>query len=141
MLFIESVLPVQTTGGETSVRISKNKTKTPTIRPNRLIKSISVILTAFADLTLKMTDILQNKKDNSVLKIEKKRVYFLVFLQFLSGLNEFLCNISIYRMKVKLWTSRSTVKRIRAKLSDVSVHHNQLYLLVNIAGFKTLLVR
>ena len=57
---------------------------------------MSVILTAFADLTLKMTDILKNKKDNSVLKIEKKRVDFLVFLQFLSCI---LANFYVIRIK------------------------------------------
>ena len=64
-------LPVYTTGGDTNVLISKNKTKTPTIRPKRLIKSMSVILTAFADLTLKMTDILQTSKRKEMVKIEK----------------------------------------------------------------------
>jgi hypothetical protein len=50
-----------TTGGDTRVRMSKHNTKIPTIRPSLLIKSISVILTALADLTLKITEILEGK--------------------------------------------------------------------------------
>ena len=46
-----AVLPVMTNGGATKVRIIKNRQNIPTIMPNLLSKSKSVILTGFADLT------------------------------------------------------------------------------------------
>ena len=51
-------LPTITTGGDTNVRINRHSTKIPTITARRFIKSISVILTAFADFTRKIMDIL-----------------------------------------------------------------------------------
>ena len=51
-------LPMMTTGGETKVLMSRQRTKAPTMRPSLLIKSMSVILTAFADLTRNMMEIL-----------------------------------------------------------------------------------
>jgi len=50
-----------TMGGETKVRISRQRTKTPTMAPKRLIRSMSVILTALAERTRKMTEILRGK--------------------------------------------------------------------------------
>ena len=49
---------MMTTGGETKVLMSRQRTKAPTMRPSLLIKSMSVILTAFADLTRNMMEIL-----------------------------------------------------------------------------------
>ena len=46
-------------GGDTKVRMRRHRTKMPIMMPRRLIKSISVILIALADLTRKMTEILK----------------------------------------------------------------------------------
>ena len=50
-----------TTGGETRVRMRRQSTKMPTMMPRRLIRSMSVILIAFADRTRKITDILSGR--------------------------------------------------------------------------------
>ena len=57
-LILKKFSPTMTMGGDTSVRMSRKRTKPPTMMPRRLIKSMSVILTALADLTRKITDIL-----------------------------------------------------------------------------------
>ena len=46
-------------GGETRVRTMRKRTNIPTIAPSLLIRSMSVIFTAFADLTRNMTEILK----------------------------------------------------------------------------------
>ena len=51
-----------TTGGATSVRIPKNTLNIVTIIPRRLSKLPSVILTALAERTRNITDILQTYK-------------------------------------------------------------------------------
>lgn len=58
ILRVALFLPTMTTGGETKVLMSRQRTKAPTMRPSLLIKSMSVILTAFADLTRNMMEIL-----------------------------------------------------------------------------------
>ena len=63
-LFFKIYLPTITTGGDTNVRINRHSTKIPTIKPRRFIKSISVILTAFADFTRKIMDILWSKNNH-----------------------------------------------------------------------------
>ena len=50
--------PMMTCGGETRVRMRRQRTKMPTMMPSRLMRSMSVILIAFADRTRKITDIL-----------------------------------------------------------------------------------
>jgi hypothetical protein len=56
----KNILPTMTIGGDTSVLMSKNKTKAPTMIPRRLIKSMSVIFTALADRTRNITEILKH---------------------------------------------------------------------------------
>ena len=51
--------PLLPLGGDTSVRTIRKRTNMPTMAPSLLMRSMSVILTAFADLTRNMTDILQ----------------------------------------------------------------------------------
>jgi hypothetical protein len=51
-----------TMGGETRVRMRRKRTKVPTMIPKRLIKSMSVIFTALAERTWKMTEILKKIK-------------------------------------------------------------------------------
>ena len=55
---VSVILPL---GGETSVLTIRNRTNIPTMAPNLLIKSISVILTALAERTRNMTEILKIK--------------------------------------------------------------------------------
>ena len=56
-----------TFGGDTNVRIRRKRTKIPTITPVLLIRSISVIFTAFAERTRNITDILKRiKKENII---------------------------------------------------------------------------
>ena len=57
-LILKKFSPTMTMGGDTRVRMSRKRTKPPTMMPRRLIKSMSVILTALADPTRKITDIL-----------------------------------------------------------------------------------
>ena len=52
-------LPIITCGGDTNVRISRNRTKIATMTPVLLIRSISVIFTALAERTRNITDILK----------------------------------------------------------------------------------
>ena len=52
-------LPIMTCGGDTSVRIRRKRTKIATMTPVRLIRSMSVIFTAFAERTRNITDILK----------------------------------------------------------------------------------
>ena len=46
-------------GGDTRVLTIRNRTNIPTMAPSLLIRSMSVILTAFADRTRNMTEILE----------------------------------------------------------------------------------
>ena len=46
-------------GGDTRVLTIRNRTNIPTMAPNLLIKSISVIFTALADRTRNITEILK----------------------------------------------------------------------------------
>jgi hypothetical protein len=48
-------------GGETRVLMRRKSTKMPRMMPSLLIRSMSVIFTAFADLTRNITDILQKR--------------------------------------------------------------------------------
>ena len=57
-IFWQSHSPMMTCGGETRVRMRRQRTKMPTMMPSRLMRSMSVILIAFADRTRKITDIL-----------------------------------------------------------------------------------
>ena len=52
-------LPIMTCGGDTNVRIRRKRTKIATMTPVRLIRSMSVIFTAFAERTRNITDILK----------------------------------------------------------------------------------
>ena len=52
-------LPIITFGGDTKVRMSRKSTKIATITPVLLIRSMSVIFTAFAERTRNITDILK----------------------------------------------------------------------------------
>lgn len=58
------VRTIFTSGGATKVRTVKNDVNTRTIMPNFVNRSMSVIFTALADRTLKMTDILETIKVN-----------------------------------------------------------------------------
>ena len=46
-------------GGDTRVRTIRNRMNIPTMAPSLLMRSMSVILTALADLTRNITDILK----------------------------------------------------------------------------------
>lgn len=61
------VRPTITTGGATKVLITKKMLKTATIIPRRFNRLISVILTAFAERTRKITDILKIQLLNEIL--------------------------------------------------------------------------
>ena len=50
-----------TLGGDTKVRIRRKSTKIATMTPVLLIRSMSVIFTAFAERTRKITEILKKK--------------------------------------------------------------------------------
>lgn len=55
---LSAVLPTMTYGGSTRVRINMIKPTTVIINPSLFNKSLSVIFTTLADLTLNITDIL-----------------------------------------------------------------------------------
>lgn len=57
-----AVLPSMAAGGATSVRMARKTLNTPAITPTRFTRSRSVIFTARADLTRKMTEILQQDR-------------------------------------------------------------------------------
>ena len=61
IIYIKVYLPIITFGGDTNVLIRRKRTKIPTMTPVLLIRSISVIFTAFADRTRKITDILKQQ--------------------------------------------------------------------------------
>ena len=69
---MSNVLPTMTMGGETSVRMSRQRTNIPTMTPSRLIRSMSVILTALALRTRKITEILRNKIQTVLVSSHKK---------------------------------------------------------------------